>query len=77
MDKEEGMKLLIVIQKVMALIVGGYGSMVMFSEVPETESLLSQLFVTLGGAGIILATIFWLFLISLEEKIVETSEKTL
>lgn len=71
------MKALIILQKFAMIGVLIYGGLVMFSEVPITESVWSQLFVTLGGLGIVLAAVIWGLLIALEEKIVEASTKTL
>lgn len=66
------MKILVYIQRLIAVGVAMFGFLMMFSEVPVTESVWSQLFVTLGGLVIMLLAAGWIWLTGVEEKIVET-----
>lgn len=66
------MKILVYIQRLIAVGVAMFGFLMMFSEVPVTESVWSQLFVTLGGLTIMLLGAAWIWLTGVEEKIVET-----
>lgn len=66
------MKILVYIQRLIAVGVAVFGFLMMFSEVPVTESVWSQLFVTLGGLVIMLLAAGWIWLTGVEEKIVET-----
>lgn len=60
-------KCLIFIQRFLATLVGIYGCLAMFSEVPEGESVWDQLCVTLGGVAIIGVCVLWLWLTGIEE----------
>lgn len=66
------MKVILWLQRLIAVGVAIFGFLLMFSEVPVTESVWSQLFVTLGGLTIMLLGVAWIWLTGVEEKIVET-----
>lgn len=63
------MKALVVIQKVLAVILGAYGVCLMFSEAPIDASILYQLSGTVSGIILIGLAAGWLALIRLEENL--------
>lgn len=72
MDKEAGMKILIYLQEILMVVAGVYGALLLFSEVPLSESWIEQMKVSGGGLIILLLCAGWGFLISWEEKVLET-----
>lgn len=62
------MKAMIWLQRLIAIGVGMFGFLTMFSETPIEQGILTQLWVTLGGAFILGLSVAWLFLISFEEE---------
>ena len=71
------MKVIIFMQRLIAVCVMCFGILVTFSEVPASQSIWSQLFVTLGGIAIVLSAVGWMALTSWEERIVETGKKAI
>ncbi len=61
------MKVMIFIQKLIAILVGIYGFLTMFSETPIEQGLMAQLWTTLGGAVILVLCALWIWLIGIEE----------
>lgn len=61
------MKLLINLQKILAILVLIIGFVFMISETPISEGLASQMWLTVGGACVIGISALWLWLISKEE----------
>lgn len=61
------MKAMIWLQKLMAVLVGIYGFLTMFSETPIEQGLMAQLWTTLGGAAILGLCALWIWLIGIEE----------
>ena len=73
------MKLMIVIQKILILITFSIGFLFLFSESPINEGLSNQLWLTFGGAFIILLSFGWGWLTNFEEERFvghETGKKT-
>ena len=61
------MRFLIELQRFIAIIVLVIGFVLMISETPISEGFGAQAWLTIGGLGIILLSIGWLWLISKEE----------
>ena len=61
------MKAMIIIQRVLATLVGMYGFVVMFSEAELTASLISQVQPFLQGVALMIVSAGWLILTGLEE----------
>jgi len=66
------MKILICLQEILMVVAGVYGALLLFSEVPLSESWIEQMKVSCGGLIILLLCFGWGFLISWEEKVLET-----
>jgi len=62
------MKIILVLQKIIVIIGVCFGLSLLFSEVPITESMWTQLKVTLGGLGLIALSILYYGLIGWEES---------
>lgn len=61
------MKMMIVLQRILALVAIIIGIVLMLSEVPMGEGLLAQAWLTCGGLFIVLLSIGWEWLINKEE----------
>lgn len=61
------MKIAMAIQKVLAIVVGMFGFLSMFGEVPESADLSAQAWVTVGGLVILGLSLGWLWLVDKEE----------
>lgn len=61
------MKAMIIIQRVLATLVGMYGFVVMFSEAELTASLISRVQPFLQGVALMIVSAGWLILTGLEE----------
>lgn len=61
------MKAMIWLQKLIAILVGMYGFLTMFSETPIEQGLMAQLWTTLGGGVILVLCALWIWLIGIEE----------
>ena len=71
------MKVLVNLQRLLAVLVGIYGALLIFSEVPLTEGILPQLQTNLGGMVIVALCYLWLKLSLWEEEhFIETGKKT-
>lgn len=66
------MKILIYLQEILMVVAGVYGALLLFSEVPLSESWIEQMKVSGGGLIILLLCVGWAYLISWEEKVLET-----
>lgn len=66
------MKILIYLQEILMVVAGVYGALLLFSEVPLSESWIEQMKVSGGGLIILLLCTGWAYLISWEEKVLET-----
>lgn len=62
------MKLLIISQRLMALVAMIVGIVLMISETPLEEGLIVQAWLTFGGMFVILLSLAWMWLISKEER---------
>ncbi|MBR3645843.1 MAG: hypothetical protein IKN54_05445 [Lachnospiraceae bacterium] len=62
------MKIILFLQKIIVIIGVCFGLSLLFSEVPITESMWTQLKVTLGGLGLIALSILYYGLIGWEES---------
>ena len=71
------MKVMILFQRLIALIIGCFGLLLMLSETPISSNLSDQAWLTVGGLTIMLVCVGWLWLTGWEEKFVETRKKTL
>lgn len=69
------MKVLALIQRVIALVTLIIGILLMFSEVPVDQSVVLQAWVTVGGFTITILSLGWLFLIRAEEKLFIEAEE--
>lgn len=71
------MKVLNFMQRLIAVLVGIYGALLIFSEVPLTEGILPQLQTNLGGVVIVALSFLWLKISCWEEDhFIETGKKT-
>lgn len=61
------MKMMIVLQRILALVAIIIGIVLMLSEVPMSAGLLAQAWLTCGGFFIVLLSIGWEWLINKEE----------
>lgn len=66
------MKILLWVQRILALLAGIYGFLALFSQVPITESVWSQFCLNAGGLVLILLAWGWIWLTGVEEQWIET-----
>jgi len=68
MDKEGTiMKILVFMQRILALVAMVVGAILMFSEAPLGQGLSAQVWLTVGGFCIVLLSIAWLWIANKEE----------